>query len=760
MRLNWTEEGFRVVDAGKSRVTIRTDGWGGAETTPAVADALATREEGPDELDLRVAGAADALGFPPVYARIVSLDDGTRREFSRGADGVDLGAGRYVVRFDANVRVFVRFDGPATLASVDADTVRLSWPERSAVSIGFESLVDTPDRSVTVDRSLDGVATALTAMSAANEDTSPDRTWPTRREEPPRVEFGNRTHVPSSVWERRPDTGIELVVPRELEYLVTGASLAHYLGARVTVESGVDPHLDLDGHRRSLGHGREYQAETAAILRRCFYLDCVVRVAGPHGDDLSVSHVADDLDLDTTALYQTPLATRVRRYLQLPYERVANEFPEWHLTMHVDPTFENVVVLPHLLSNVPHLFAPESEPLSKKEWLRLTVNDGYDTSHEQARRVAPGTTAARSEPSATRSDDTEASGDTRESPGEVSEDTSHLEHPRTDDDATLRVTREISNVDLVNPVLGPGQSHGWLAEKVPIDVFKTFPEAYENHRKYLDGSDSNLSIVTVVNDSGQRQLGLSNDDDADMRDEHAEIVTQYERRADELGVDLSLRENVSTAELARIFESRNDLVHFIGHRDDDGLECTNGFFSTTTLSESNTQTFFLNACGSFPEGRALVEKGSVGGGVTFESVTNDDAVEVGVDFARLIMNGFCIERALDYARGQLMTPKDYAVVGDGTHVLTQNDSIVASGLYLFDDGPDSYLLLSENSAPWITGVSARGSLDDLDRRHLVGTDRVYEVDTDGLLSYLSSTDAPVVYEKSLYWPEQLITRLE
>lgn len=758
MRLNWTEEGFRVVDAEKSRVTIRADGWSGAETTPSVADALATREEGPDEPDLRVAGAADALAFPLVYAVIVSLDDGTRRKFPRGADGVDLGAGRYVVRFDANVRVFARFDGPARIEHTDSDVVRLSWPDRAPVSLGFESLVDTPERSVTVPQSLEGVATALTAMSAANEDTSPDRTWPTRREEPPRVEFGDRKHVPSAVWDRRPDTGIELVVPRDLEYLVTGASLAHYLGARVSPEAGVEPHLDLAGHRRPLGRDREYQAETAAILRRCFYLDCVTRGAGPHGNDLSVSHVADEIGMDTTELYQTPLAARVRRYLEFPYERVAEEFPEWHLTMHVDPTFEHVAVLPHLLSNVPHLFAPESEPLPKKEWLRLTVNDGYDTSHEHARRAGPDAPGGRLGSSPTGTDETSVPERVTDTGGRT--DDAPAEHPRTsDDDATLRVTREISNVDLVNPVLGPGQSHGWLAEKVPIDVFKTLPEAYENHQKYLDDPDANLSVVTVVNDVGQRQLGLSDDDDADMRDEHEEIVTQYERRADELGVDLTLRENVSTAELARIFESRNDLVHFIGHRDEEGLECTNGFFSTSTITESNTQTFFLNACGSFPEGRALVEKGSVGGGVTFESVTNDDAVEVGVDFARLIMNGFCIERALDYARGQLMTPKDYAVVGDGTHVLTQNDSIVTTGLYLFDDGPDSYLLLLEHSAPWITGGCAQGSLDDPDTHHLMGTDRVYELDTERLLSYLDEESAPVVYEKSLYWADELVEKL-
>jgi hypothetical protein len=224
--------------------------------------------------------------------------------------------------------------------------------------------------------------------------------------------------------------------------------------------------------------------------------------------------------------------------------------------------------------------------------------------------------------------------------------------------------------------------------------------------------------------------------------------------------DLTIRENVSTAELGRIFERRNDLVHFIGHRDDKGLECANGFFSTSTLRESNAQTFFLNACGSFPEGKALVEKGSVGGGVTFESVTNEDAVMVGTSFARLIVNGFCIERALDYTRRQLMTPKDYAVVGDGTHVVTQNDSIVPAGIYLFSEESKNFSVLVEQGSPWITGGTMQGTLDDSGgESHLMGTDRLYELSTEEVKSYLKMHDGPIVFEGEIYWPEEFINMI-
>ena len=747
MRVQWTAGGFQVIDAAKNTVSVETTAWGGGDTPPSAAEALADQETGPDDPELSVAGTASALGFPPVHLVAVSLDGAGQASFGSGSDVLELGPEPYLLRVDANVRVFVRLDGPATLRRDGADGVRVAFPERRPVSMGFESRVGVPDERVTVTRTPEGVATGLSALAVGPDTTSPDRTWPTLREQPPYVEFGETTHVPRSISERRPDTGIELVVPPDLTYLTTGASLAHYLGATVRTAPDVEPHLELDGRVVRLGRGRAFQAETAALLRRTFYLDCLARTAGPHGGDLSVSVVADELGLDTQALYEAPLAERVDRYLDLPYESVADAFPEWHLTMHVAPTYETVRTLPHLIANVPHLFSPESEPLPKKEWLRLTVADGYDVDRENVWHADHGFGG---EGASTTGSDVEPTPAPTDEPAPT-------EHPRADGtDETLRVTREISNVDLVKPTLGPGRSHGWLAEKVPIDVFKSLPAAYENRQKYLDDPGSELSVVAVVNDDRRGGFDLSDVDEADMRDETTEISTHYERRAEDLNIDLTVKENVSTAELARTFERRNDLVHFIGHRDERGLECANGFFSAETIRESNAQTFFLNACGSFPEGRTLVEKGSVGGGVTFESVTNDDAVKVGVAFARLIMNGFCIERALDYTRGQLMTPKDYAVVGDGTHVLTQNDSIVPEALFLSENDGGGYSMLIEQSSPWITGGNVQNSVaDSSDSYHLFGTDRKYELNEEKIQEYLQSHDGPIIYNKKLYWSEDV-----
>jgi hypothetical protein len=711
MEFERTTGGFQVVDSAKNAVDVRTDGWSDGAPAPALDAGLDALDSGPDDVDRTVEGTVESLQFPSVYLVAADVDSGVKRDFGGFSGTTTLDAGRHILRFGASVRVFLRVDGPVEIERAESDGYRLSFSEPTPVTLGFESRVGIPAAEISVPETPRGVATALSMASATTETTSPDRTWPTLRNRSPQINVGEEANVPASLRTARPDTDIDLLVPPDLSYLFTSASLVQYLGASVTVEEGIDPRLLFDGHEEPLGELPGFQEATASLLRRTFFLDCVARGAGPHGGDLAVADTFDTLGLDAARLYDAPLAERLRTYLDVPFGDVSDRFPEWHLGMHVQPTYDHVETLPYLLDNLPHIFLPESSSLSKKEWLHLTVNDGFAKSREDL-------------------PDREAQ--------------------------QLRVRREISNVDLVDPELAPARTHGWMAEDVPIDVFKTFPEAYRNRMKYLDDTDSTLSVVAVVNDRDMPLLKAKSGDDAAMRDEHDAAVEHYERRAEELDIDIDVRENVSRAELARIFEDRNDLVHYIGHRDDDGLECADGYFSTTTVEESNAQTFFLNACGSYPEGTELVKRGSVAGGVTYESVPDNDAATVGTAFARLLMQGFCVERAMTKARRQLMTPKDYGVVGDGTHVVTQNDAIVPPGAWLFDSG-EKLDLIVEQQAPWYTGGEIRGSLDE--KYILPGQTRHYRFTRSEFSDYLNVFEDPIVFEDSLYWPDDILPEI-
>ncbi len=749
MEETWLDDGIRVTDAAKNTVVVETEGWSPGGDPPSVAETLAAVQTGPDDPNLVTSGVVERLRYPLVTTELIEIDGRDRLQLATEEER--LGGGSYLLRADANVRLFVRFDGPASVrltTPTDGDRrYELQFPTPTPVSMAFESRVDVPDETVTVPPTPEGTATALSVTSVANETTSPDRTWPTLRNQPPRIELGDETDVPASVRRRRPDTGIELVVPPDLRYLFTGASLIHYLGAAVRTESGADPRLLVDGQTEPLDTLPSYQEQTASLLARCFYLDCVARSAGPHGERLTVAWVFDELGLDAERLYEAPLAERVQRYLAVPFEQVADAFPPWHFSMYVAPRVEHVPTLPHLLQDVPHFFLPSADDLSEAEWLELSSNDGFarelPTPPADGRR---GDQSARGtpDPSTERPSDQSTEWPSDQSTERPSDQSSGdaPDHP-DDRDGLRRVTREVSNVDLVQPELGPGQEHGWLAEDVPIEVFKTFPEAYENRQKYLDDEDARLTVAAVLND-------------AEMRAEHDRAIEHYRDRAEELNIDITVAENVEVAELARTFEQRHDLVHFIGHRDPEGLECADGYLSTSSLAESNARTFFLNACGSYPEGRELIRRGSIAGGVTFESVLDSEAARVGTTFARLIVLGFSVKRGLDYARRQLLMPKDYAVVGDGSHVVAQNDSLVPPKRWLFEVDADTFRIVAESLSMWSHGGYTRSTLlDDPDDRYLFGTDRVYTVSRAELDEYLSMAQSPIVYDQQLRWPTDL-----
>jgi hypothetical protein len=739
MEITRTARGFRAVDDATNTVDVQVTGWRDGGAPPAVDTALAAATTGPDEVETVIEGTVETLTFPPVFLRATATETGESWEFGESDEHLRLPSRSHLLRVDSTVRVFVRFDGPADIHTRDNESISLAFSEPTPVSLCFDSLVETPDTEVTVPETPAGVATALTLASATSPVTSPDRSWPTCREQPPAITVGGARSLPSSLVEDRPETGVELVVPPDLRYLLTGASLAYYLAATVRTESGAEPRLRFGDHEEPLGELPAFERRTASLLRRVFCLDCVARGGGSHGSKLGVTDTFDTLGLDAERLYGAPVVERLRTYLDVPFERVADAFPPWHLGLSISPTYDHVETLPHLLADVPQLSLPRSSSLTKDEWLRVSVADQF-----------PETPAATAD----------------------------------DGVSSYRVRREVAGVELVDPELGPARTHGWMSDDVPVDAFVTLPEAYENRVRYLDDPESSLSVVAVVVDRDRASLAAdgggedtqprpaapdgetrsaassnteTDDDTEPMRAEHRRAVEHYEQRAAELPIDIRIEENVKRGELAQIFAERHDLVHYIGHRDERGLECANGYLDVSTVEESNAQTFFLNACGSYPEGEALVRKGSVGGGVTLERVGDEQAATVGTTFARLLMHGFCLERALTLARRQLMTAKDYVVVGDGTHVVTQSDAIIPPVAWVFDDGDEDYRVQVRHGAPGQVGGRVKGHLDD--HYHLWGVDRVYDVTTSELREYLDTLDSPVVYDRQLYWPETFATTI-
>lgn len=682
--VEWVEtpRGIRAVGS-EGDVEVGTTAWRPATDERAL----------PSRVDAGVVGSATGLYLPTTALSLAG------REIDPPAM---LPAGEHLLTFDAEVETLVRLAGPARIVGIggdgagvtdavgtgdtvadavggDGDTVAhgvgegagvaVRFGDRTPITLGFRDGNVCPP-TVTVPPTPEGVATALSQLPAAHRTGDPRRSHPAYRDHPPLVAFGDED-VPRRVREAVPDTGIELLVPGELDYLLVAAPLGYYLGATVRISDG-PPLLQAPGagFERCFSRLPCFEGEAADLLRRVVFLDSLVRDL----NDPPSAQRAFGLDPDLT---ERQPDERLRAYASLPADEVRTRLPDWHLSTYVAPRTENVRALPYLLDRLSLVYLPEASELDCNELLKRTLDGFY--------------------------------------------------------------RGDVASVDVLDPELGVGRMHAWLADGTPIDAFKTSKQAHEN-RLTERTSPERVHVAVVHNEpemTCERAVG-------DLYREHTGPV-----------VDVSVHEQLRRDELAEVLERPNDFVHYVGHCEVDGLCCADGFLAAGDLDRSRTRAFFLNACGSYHQGWSLVERGSVVGAVTLTRVLDEQAGTVGTAFARLLAGGFDVASAIRLARRRIMMGKDYVVVGDGTYspVPRYGDTAVVR----LERSSGGFDVRYDVVCPRSAGRSYRDPFDG-DRRPY-GDSTVTHLDREELASFLEGRSLPVLYDGDLRWATDVAASL-
>lgn len=289
---------------------------------------------------------------------------------------------------------------------------------------------------------------------------------------------------------------------------------------------------------------------------------------------------------------------------------------------------------------------------------------------------------------------------------------------------------DVANVDAIDPTLATSRFHVWLAEGIPIDAYTLVSRPTDPEPREAD----TLSIVVVVNDDEM----LAERDVADI----------YRSRLGGRRVDVDVRERCLVHELATVFETPTDLVHFVGHCERDGLLCPDGVLSAADLDRCRVSAFLLNACGSYHEGYELVRQGAVVGGVTLTTVLDRQAMTVGTNFAGLLADGFDFETAMSLARGQILTGRDYAVVGDGSYTLVSSHGEPAVVALDELDGGAHFVVTYDPIS--IDGAGRRYRDPFCGGERLYGEPTLATLDRDATIEFLARYDVPVRYNGSLY----------
>lgn len=151
-----------------------------------------------------------------------------------------------------------------------------------------------------------------------------------------------------------------------------------------------------------------------------------------------------------------------------------------------------------------------------------------------------------------------------------------------------------------------------------------------------------------------------------------DIVQEYYGFREFVQFDVDVAYDLTTDELATTFREGCEFLHYIGYVDERGFRCQDGLLNARELDEVNVESFLLNACRSFKQGAALVERGSLGGLVTLANVLNAPAVQMGRVLARTLNSGFSLQSALDVARQRTAFGNQYILIGDVTLQLVKS----------------------------------------------------------------------------------------
>ncbi|WP_436929325.1 hypothetical protein [Halosimplex halobium] len=610
-------------------------------------------------------------------------------------ESVSLPPGRYNVEL-ATTQVKLQFavDAGLEVTSME-DTVRLALSETDRIHVGARSVHEQPAATVTTTEDPSDLMTALSTLGSALKTTSCERSFPSLRGHPPLVELGEELDIPSSI--EPPETNVGIEVPPIEEYIYPVVPLAYYTGARI--ESGPSPRIAGEDWSFPLDGDDGFEAEVERVLKHVFLMDCVTRTEGYYEVDLHErAEVESRVDLDFVDVYEQPLSEQLRTYLDVPFDAVADVVPKWKLTADVRPDAANVSALPFLANELAVVRCPSTRQSRDEALEELTdqVESFFRNNPDALRRSARSKTRSES--------------------------------------SSSTASPEIFRPDPADSI-----EQAYVGEGLPVGASKMTVDAYYRRLDFEPTTDPQIQVVVVCNDQ-------------EMTDEN--VVSEIYGTRDWIEFDIVFREQLTTMEMRELLRSDVDFLHYIGHVDDEGLRCTDGYLDTRHLSEVNVSAFLLNACDSYEQGRGLVDAGAMAGIATVTDIVNEAATSVGRTAAKLLNQGFSLAATVSIIKEYEQIGHHYLVIGDASSSIVENQSGTPNKAMVEGSGPETYEL-SLYGYPTLStpmGTMFVPQLEGISSFYLnSGLMGSYVLDEATALEFLHKQDVPVEIDGSLRW---------
>lgn len=484
----------------------------------------------------------------------------------------------------------------------DNTETAIEFSPDTSINLGARSKHTAPEATITISESPSDLLEALSYMGTGLKSHSPERSFSTLRGHPPLIEVGDALTIPGEL--ERPETGVRIEIPEQIRYAFPAASLAYYLGADVKSAPDAHPRLRTE-------HGFEYP-----LTQPSKHVDSnseLARYEQAIAEVLQQTFLLDCLTR-TEGLYPLDLyeRTQLEPELDLDFEQLYNTSLQSRLEAYLSTEFETIQNYLPTWMTIGHV-APSRQNIAAIPHL---VNDLAIIKSPKARQ-------------ATRSDN-------------VNRAVTSFVRGEADAKPGLK---------LVKPEPEQTQNAIWFDEGAPIGGTKGILEAYRN-RVEVEARPGALKIAVVCNEES-------------MKTEFGRIKGTY--GADGLDpIETDYYNQITVSELTEVFTSEYDFVHFIGHIQESGFNCSDGRLNVSEVTEPiQIRTFLLNGCRSYTQGVALLRQGAIAGVVTTTDVVNNRAADVGDKFSTLLNRGFSLNAATSIIDEVGYSNDNYITIGDG-----------------------------------------------------------------------------------------------
>lgn len=641
-------------------------------------------------VDAAVEVVTDGIRIPRLHTVYVRNREGELVGESSNREEIEVGDGAYNIDVSTGqLKLYIAAETAFTVRRRDTETV-IEFPDRATIQFGVRSLHETPATTITIRETVEDVMRAISLMGSALKTHTPERSFPTLRGHPPLVEFGDEFHAPDGL--DAPETGITIELPPEFRYVYPASSLAYYLGA--TLVPADTPALVVEDTRHDLPVGDDYEAAIERLLKRIFFLDCLVRTEGIYPVTLHERRAFSKAhELDFRGLYEASEAERMAAYMAVPYDDIEPHLPTWKVTTDIQPDATHADVLPFVANDLSLVRCP--------------------TPDEDV--------VVQSEPDALTS--------FYRSDGGLARNSSATE-------SSLRTE------NIVHPEPVSSLEHAWVGEGFPLGASKVSAESYRRRLAHIAGDKPYISVDIVCNDP-------------EMSEE--DVVEEYYGLREFFQFDVSVSYEITCDELADHLRQGCDFFHYIGHVDDAGFQCSDGMLDARTLDEVNVEAFLLNACRSYEQGAALVDKGSLGGIVTLAKVLNEPAVKMGRALSRALNSGFSLQSGLNVAREESAFGNQYISIGDGNLQLVKSEN--GTSFFASLTPGDGEVTLDLKTFP--TAAAGMGSTvtphvkGNTDAYINVGYIDTFRLSPDELRDFFDLGITPVLVDGELHWSDEL-----